>query len=94
MKSIDILIEICDIFLGQKLRYNYRNNLNNQNNRGAVYGNNNRNNLYNNSTKKQTHPNTLQKQRKAFIQGIVKNLKGLPLHYNNFSTQNSRNPPI
>ena len=92
LKSINILIEICDIILEQKrqkLRYNYRNNLNNQNNRGAVYGNNNRNNLNNNSTKKQTHPYTLQKQRKAFIERIVKNPNGSPLNKHNFPNKNS-----
>jgi hypothetical protein len=41
--SISKLIEICDFVLGQKLRYNYRNENNNRNNRGAVNGNINNN---------------------------------------------------
>lgn len=43
IRSINILIEICDFVLGKKLRYNYRNENNNRNNRGAIYGNINNN---------------------------------------------------
>lgn len=43
IKSINILIEICDFVLVQKLRYNYRNENNNEYERAAIYGNINNN---------------------------------------------------
>jgi hypothetical protein len=43
IRSINILIEICDFVLGQEQRYNN----NNKYERGAIYENNNRNNLNN-----------------------------------------------
>ena len=39
IRSINILIEICDFVLGKELRYNYRNENNNEYERAAIYGN-------------------------------------------------------
>ncbi len=43
IRSIQILIEICDFVLKQDLKYNYRNKNNNENERAAIYGNINNN---------------------------------------------------
>jgi hypothetical protein len=90
IRSINILIEICDFVLGKELRYNYRNENNNRNNRGAIYGNINNNN--NNFRKSVEKPSFNSITREKFYGNALGNRKGSLLTNNNFSTQNPRNP--
>lgn len=78
---ISKLIEICDFVLGQKLRYNYRNETNNRNNRKAVYGDNNNNN-FRNKIKTQSFNSIT---RKKFNNIALVSRNGSPLNNNNFS---------
>jgi hypothetical protein len=88
IRSINILIEICDFVLGKELRYNNRNQNNNINNRGAVYGNNNNNNF----RKSVEKPSFNSITREKFYGNALGNRTGSLINPNNFSTQNPRNP--
>ena len=82
---ISKLIEICDFVLEQNLRYNYRNETNNRNNRKAVYGDNNNNNFRN----KIKTPSFNSIKPSNFYKIALGNTKGLSLNPNNFSNSNN-----
>jgi hypothetical protein len=95
LSCIDLLIEVCDEIFNDSNKNELLKkiineteqfyNKGNLNNKRAVHGNNA-------SPENLTNISTLSKQRNAFIKGIVKYPRGLPLTKNNFSTQNPRNP--
>jgi len=94
LSCIDLLIEVCNETLDDSNKKNLFNKIKNEtmqfynkgnlNNRKAVFGNSNHPN-------KNVNVSTLSNQRKAFIEGIVKHPKGLPLNNNNFSNKNPLN---
>ena len=85
---ISKLIEICDFVLKQDLRYNYRNENNNINNRRAVYGDDNNNNF----RKSVKTPRFNSITRKNFNNIALGSRNGSSLNNNNFSNLNPINP--
>jgi hypothetical protein len=75
LSCIDLLIEVCDEILDDSNKNELLKKIINESA----------------SPKIPINISTLSKQRNAFIKGIVKYPRGLPLTKNNFSTQNPRN---